>query len=209
MKWVMGKYLSHNVGQGQGLLTDGGLWMSNIRIAYWLANPHQTLHSILLNSLLIMPADHSYNQHNFSTAQGWAVLYPSTDQAYEWSNTQSFQWHLWVGLLDFFVFFLVLVYCVRVLKLMLHITFLWGVMGGSIGVVGWCLNQRWRKWRTNFCWSWGEVASLSTQINSVLSCNNCLTTEYHYQTSSFFVGWSLKRVGLCEHVGGGGGGRLL
>ena len=64
---------------------------------------------------------------------------------------------------------------------------------------------------SNFCWrGWREVASSSTQFNSVLSRSTCLTAEYHYRTSSFFVGWGLKGVGLREHVEGGeGGGRLL
>ena len=54
------------------------------------------------------------------------------------------------------------------------------------------------------------MASSSTQFNSVLSPSTCLTAEYHYQTSSFFVEWGLKGVGLRDHVEGGeGGGRLL
>ena len=106
-----------------------------------------------------------------------------------------------------FSFFLVLIYCARVLKLMLHITFLWGVTDGNIRVAGRFLRQRRQKWWTVFCWGgWGEMASSSTQFNSVLSLSNCLTADYQIWTSSFFVGWSLSWVVLRGHLGGEGGG---
>ena len=60
----------------------------------------------LFGCLVIMPADwSSFNQHNFQTAQGWSsVPYPSTEEAFRWSNTSSptDDFSL-LGLSDFFI----------------------------------------------------------------------------------------------------------